>query len=58
MTWKLVAVGVAIVAVLWFWNMWQDAGRQADEYVCELQGQGECVYDNRFEEWVPRSEAR
>lgn len=54
--WVLLAV---LLAGILFWT-YQDrqqleqSKRETEQFVCEVQHDRSCVYDNRFEEWVPR----
>lgn len=54
MGWKIVLTTISVAMILWVWTMWSDAGDSAAQNACEIRNQTDCVYDNRFEEWVPR----
>jgi hypothetical protein len=50
---------VAILTAIGLWFMWRDASHDAGKSACETQREiegapGECVFDERFNEWVPR----
>lgn len=56
---QAVVVAVVVLAVVWwFWQDYQSAkerGRmEGGQRACEIVNEESCVYDNRFEEWVPR----